>query len=163
MFNRHYIRIDSSSRIIEGFSDAFEQPKPTDILINNQGGRQFELLGQANPSLLNEDGTPQYKWSGTEVQRRTDAEIEADRQAIPPAPLDPVTILQLALAEMVEAGNNQAVRGTAFAALAGSPEVTGTWAISSLYASLIDRSKPLRTLEQVPEQFRTEVELMLVD
>lgn len=72
-YNKHYIRIDNENNIVHGFSDAFEQPQEGDILINEQGGRQFEFyingniyLG-ANPSLRDFDGKFLYKWDGKEV------------------------------------------------------------------------------------------------
>ncbi|MCL1819418.1 MAG: hypothetical protein FWG36_02035 [Oscillospiraceae bacterium] len=83
MDNKHYIRIDNYNRIIKGFSDAFEQPEQSDICINEQGGRHFELFGETNPPPFTMDGIPLYKWDGKAVQRRTDKEIEADRHSVP--------------------------------------------------------------------------------
>ena len=103
-YNKHYVRIDTDNLVIHGFSDAFGQPQSTDICINEQGGYQFRLSpgGDENPPLRTEDGIPLYIWDGSTVQRRTDAEIEADRQALPkPDPVsDPITRIELALAEL---------------------------------------------------------------
>ena len=64
--NRYFIRIDADSNIIHGFSDAFEQPQDSDILINAQGGYQFRLYpgGEENPPLRDEYGVLLYYWDG---------------------------------------------------------------------------------------------------
>ena len=87
-FNKHYIRIDSNNLIIAGFSDAFQQPQPTDILINNQGGYQFRLSpdGEENPPLFDDWMIPMYRWNGSYVIERIPEEMEADR----PAPAPPI-------------------------------------------------------------------------
>lgn len=82
-YNKHYIKVDSSNRIVDGFSDAFRQPDEDDICINKQGGYQFRLFpsGEENPSLFDWNGMiPLYKYEGGEVVKRTEAEIEADRE-----------------------------------------------------------------------------------
>ena len=96
-YNKHYIKVDSSSRIVDGFSDAFRQPTEGCICINEQGGYQFRLLylvydpsyeltyhhrvSEENPSLFDfEHMIPLYKYEGGYVKLRTDEEIEADRQ-----------------------------------------------------------------------------------
>jgi len=84
IFNKHFIRVDASKNIIHGFSDAFENPIETDILINDNGGIHFQLIvdgepTQENPPLHDEYGTPLYNWDGNQVTRRTNEEIEADR------------------------------------------------------------------------------------
>lgn len=63
-YNKHYIRIDADDYIIHGFSDAFEQPRPDDILINEQGGRHFELLGEINPPLQDIERRYLYRYLG---------------------------------------------------------------------------------------------------
>ena len=86
-YNKHYVTTNERSEIIGGFSDAFRQPSDGDICINEQGGYQFRLIldGEAteeNPSLF--DGMsniPLYKWTGSEVVRRTEEELDADRAA----------------------------------------------------------------------------------
>ena len=84
-FNKHYIRINADGNIIAGFSDAFRQPEADDILINEQGGYQFRLFlnGEENPPLFTEDGIPLYRWSSGQVQPRTEAKIQAERDARP--------------------------------------------------------------------------------
>lgn len=77
-FNKHYIRTNSDNNITHGFSDAFEKPQDGDILINEQGGRHFELFGQRTVPLTKE-GIPASKWDGREAVMRTESEIQADR------------------------------------------------------------------------------------
>lgn len=89
-YNKHYITVDSQGRIIVGWSDGPNAGRDTDgaICINEQGGYQFRLSpdGEENPSLYTMDGIPLYKWDGQSVQLRTEAEIAADRAAIPAPP-----------------------------------------------------------------------------
>ena len=84
-FNSHYIRVDEHNRIFAGFSNAFQQPEPDDILINPEGGYQFRLFsdGEENPQLIDEHGIPLYRWDGEKVIKRTTEELQADRDAIP--------------------------------------------------------------------------------
>lgn len=110
-YNKHYITIDDKNRIVDGFSDAFRQPSDTDICINDKGGYQFRLFpnGEENPSLFDwHDRIPLYKWENSEVVKRTEEEIEADRPKIPesdPVPTldERVTTLEESNAEMTEA------------------------------------------------------------
>ena len=88
-YNKHYIRIREDGCIVDGFSDAFNQPDDTDICINDKGGYQFRLVpgGEENPSLFDWNGIPRYRWDGSAAVLRTDEELEADRANIPePAP-----------------------------------------------------------------------------
>lgn len=95
MYNKHYITVDAENRITNGFSDAFYQPTEADICINEKGGYQFRLFpgGEENPSLFDLDGMiPLYKYESSEVIRRTEEEIEADRAELPeptPSPAEP--------------------------------------------------------------------------
>ena len=79
-YNKHYITVDEQNRIIDGFSDAFHEPKDTDICINEQGGYQFRLFpgGEENPPLVNMYGVPLYAWDGSVVIPRSSASIAAD-------------------------------------------------------------------------------------
>ena len=92
-FQKHYIRINTDSNIIAGFSDAFRQPEADDILINEQGGYQFRLFpdGEENPRLFTDDMIPLYRWTNNTVQPRTEAKIQAERDSRPrvaPMPTD---------------------------------------------------------------------------
>lgn len=85
--NRHYIRIDSASCIIEGWSDGphnNRQPTNDDILLTDKGDYQFRLFpdGKENPALF--DGLndiPLYRWDGSQVVPRSAEELDADRAA----------------------------------------------------------------------------------
>ena len=92
--NKHYIRLDAGSNIIHGFSDAFpgEEVQDGDILINESGGRHFELLiggeWHTNPTLTtfeNGHSIPLYRWDKDKKQAftRTPGEIQADIDALP--------------------------------------------------------------------------------
>ena len=103
-FNSHYIRTRSDNAITHGFSDAFEQPEATDILINDRGGRHFRLilngkLIRENPweLMLNEQGIeqgiPLLKWDSKnkKIINRTEKEIQAEINALPaPEPIIPI-------------------------------------------------------------------------
>lgn len=69
---KHYIRHDESSRVIKGFSSAFEQPLQTDICICEDGGRHFEWQGNINPPMYLECGCPKYK---NTMELMTEADI----------------------------------------------------------------------------------------
>lgn len=89
-YNRHYITTDAQGRITVGWSDGPHPEKdPTGaICINAEGGYQFRLFpgGEENPPLYTMDVIPLYKYVGGEVIARTEAEIAADRAALPPPP-----------------------------------------------------------------------------
>lgn len=86
-YNGHYIRTDASGNIIDGWSDgphSSRMPTEDDILITDKGGYQFRLTpdGEENPTLFELPGMiPLYKWTGSEVVRRSEDELEADRAA----------------------------------------------------------------------------------
>lgn len=79
----HYISINASSMIINGFSTGPHPnlDKDAAICINNDGSYQFRLFpdGEENPPLFTEDMIPLYKWDGEKVVERSEEEIEADR------------------------------------------------------------------------------------
>lgn len=88
-YNRHYVTVDESGRIVDGFSDAFRSPSETDICINERGGYQFRLFpgGEENPAMHEGNGIPLYKYDGGAVAERSAAEIAEDIAALPaPAP-----------------------------------------------------------------------------
>ena len=90
IYNKHYIKTRADGAIIDAFSDGPNPDRNTAdaICINEQGGYQFRLTpnGEENPSIFDADGIPLYKWDGQAVQLRTEAEIAADRAAIPAPP-----------------------------------------------------------------------------
>ena len=89
-YNKHYIKPDSSNRIIDCWSDGPHPGRDTTnaICISDKGGYQFRFTpdGEENPSLYDADGIPLYKWDGQAVKPRTAEEIAADRAAIPAPP-----------------------------------------------------------------------------
>ena len=89
MYN-HYIRLDGN-KIIKGFSSAFEQPLKDDILIAEDAQRHFELNGQTNPPLTDEQGITKYKYVDGQVMARSEQEIEADQ----PAPVPVINSIEL--------------------------------------------------------------------
>ena len=84
MENKHYIRLENTN-ITKGFSDAFETPLETDICVNEEGGRHFELFGVINPSLVNYKGIYLYKYN-EDVIKKTDEEIQIEVDALPIKP-----------------------------------------------------------------------------
>ena len=94
-FNKHYITVDKENKIKDGFSDAFRQPQPSDILINDKGGYQFRLFpdGEENPPLFNDMGIPLYKRQNSKVIVRTQKELDADRQALENSPANQIARL----------------------------------------------------------------------
>ena len=85
-YNKHYICVDASGSIIDGWSDGPHPEKDTTdaICINEQGGYQFRLFpdGKQNPALFDSlYMVPMYKYKDEGVQVRTDEELEADREA----------------------------------------------------------------------------------
>lgn len=87
-YNKHYITVDNQSRITDGWSDGPHPDRDTTnaTLLTDQGGYQFRLFpgGEENPPLYDWNGMiPFYKWDGSQVIRRTQEEVEADRAALP--------------------------------------------------------------------------------
>lgn len=83
---KHYISVDESGRIVDGFSDAFRQPKEGDVCIAEQGGYQFRLFpeGEENPPLYDFSGfIPLYKFEDGKVRLRAEEEFAADWSALP--------------------------------------------------------------------------------
>lgn len=97
-YNKHYIKVDSSNRVVEGWSDGPHREKDTTdaICINDKGGYQFKLFyycgtvmqrTEENPPLFDWNGMiPLYKWDGDKVLARSIQEIEADRVEEYPTP-----------------------------------------------------------------------------
>lgn len=95
-YNKHYITVDKRGRVTDGFSDAFREPKETDICINEKGGYQFRIFpaGEENPALHTAlQGIPLYKFAGGVVVKRVAEEINADIESLPdPGPSQMDTI-----------------------------------------------------------------------
>ena len=92
-YSKHYITTDAHGRITSGWSDGPHPERDTvdAFCINGQGGYQFRLFpgGEENPPLHTMDGIPLYRWDGEQAVARTEAEIAADRAAIPEPPPSP--------------------------------------------------------------------------
>ena len=103
-YNKHYIKPDSSNRIIGCWSDGPHPDRDTTdaICISDKGGYQFRLFpdGEENPSLYDADGIPLYKWDGQAVKPRTAEEIAADRAAIPAPPPSEMELLRQEVAKL---------------------------------------------------------------
>lgn len=88
--NRHYIAVGEDGTILAGWSDGPNPDRDTAnaICINDRGGYQFRLRpdGEENPPLYDPDGAALYRWDGERVLARAEAEMEADRAAIPAPP-----------------------------------------------------------------------------
>ena len=88
MYN-HYIIVEKGI-VTEGWSSGPNPEKKSDIAITltREGTYQFRLAadGDQNPPLFTRDGIPLYRWDGSQVIPRTEAEIQADREALPPPP-----------------------------------------------------------------------------
>lgn len=95
---KHYITLDVKGSVIKGFSSEFEQPAFDDICINENGGRQFELMGEINPNIFNHKGQPLYTYKDNIVLALTDAE----REALYPVIVEPSMSLSTRL-DLVEA------------------------------------------------------------
>lgn len=103
-YNKHYIKPDSSNRIIDCWSDGPHPGRDTTnaICISDKGGYQFRFTpdGEENPSLYDVDGIPLYKWDGQAVVKRTAEEIAADRAAIPAPPPSEMELLRQEVAKL---------------------------------------------------------------
>lgn len=78
-YNKHYIRVVDGI-VTKGFSDAFEEPTETDICINEKGGRHFEIDGEINPPMFNENFCHLYRYDG-KLRKATDEELKAEFEA----------------------------------------------------------------------------------
>ncbi|MDG0791915.1 hypothetical protein OMP38_14440 [Cohnella ginsengisoli] len=79
-----YIRLGANGIIQQGFTSAFEESQNGDILIQEGGPRHFS---QVWPELLTNDrGQYRYKWQDGQRVERSQAELDAEWNARPPAP-----------------------------------------------------------------------------
>ena len=73
MDTKHYIT-EQNGFVINGFSTAFQQPTETDVCINEDGGRHFQLNGVTNPQIKDDEGFSFYKYINGEVLPATQEE-----------------------------------------------------------------------------------------
>lgn len=96
-FCKHYILAREDGAIIDGWSDGVKPERKTDnaICITDKGRYQFEIVpGGDSLPLCAAGDIPLYKWDGVQVIPRTEAEITAERDAIPPPPPTPMEQLR---------------------------------------------------------------------
>jgi len=108
---KHYIRINEQGIIVKRFSDAFEQPRSSDICVAENAGRHY------NAPVHNERGQFAFKWNGTGEEARSQAELDFEwgvRPPVPPSIADKVAHLQtesvdtmVALTEVYETNAQQ--------------------------------------------------------
>lgn len=105
--NKYYIRINSKNQIVHFFSNFFEIPNETDILLNEGDRSQFRASSKnlANDlqeyadvenglPLMNELGIYQLKYENGKIQKLTAQEIQVEIDNLPlPQPTD-IEILQ---------------------------------------------------------------------
>lgn len=83
MYN-HYIRVDQAGTIVYGFSSAFEEPLETDILIMEDGPRQFSEVWPE--PLTNERGQYRFRWIDGQRVERSAEELDAEWASRPAPP-----------------------------------------------------------------------------
>lgn len=101
---KHYVRLNEKNEIVKGFSDELEAPEKEDICINEDGGRQFELNEEVNPSLA-ELNVYLYIYEKGVVKRKTEKAIQKEQEAFNSKKvLEPTEVekLNAALLEMGE-------------------------------------------------------------
>ena len=100
-----YIQTDEQNRIIR-CEGGYTTPQDLTgwMQIDEGVGDKFNLCQSHyfEGGLYAMDGICRYKYVDGAATLRTDAEIEADRAAIPDPPIDDITALQLAVAELAE-------------------------------------------------------------
>jgi len=94
----HYIRVNDSSVVIHGFSDAFEQPQESDILIVEEAPRHFHE--SFTEPLRNERGQYRFKWRD-EIVERTQPELDDEWNSRQPDPPTDIELLQMENAMLV--------------------------------------------------------------
>ena len=93
LYNRHYLKTREDGAIVDAFSDGPHHSHTTEgyTLFNPKGGYQLRLIldgemTEENPPLFTFQGVPLYKYVDGQIQRRTEAEIQAEIDAIPAPP-----------------------------------------------------------------------------
>ncbi len=99
-----YIQTDEQGRIMRcegGYSMANITDIADWLLIDEGEGDKYNLCQSHyfEGGLFTEDGIPLYKWDGEQVIARSQAEIEADRAALPKPPVLPTYEERLAAME----------------------------------------------------------------
>ena len=100
-----YVKTDSTGCIVSVNSDAFLSATDGWTLIDEGYGDKYHHAQGNYFSLpkMTAEGVPRYKLADGEVIERTAAEIQADIDAIPPPPPDPLVVTQKAASVMFRA------------------------------------------------------------
>ena len=79
--NKHYIVVQGNGDIINYWSDGPYPEKDTSdaILLTNEGSYQFTLLGEENPTLVDESGVYLYTYIDGEVSKKSSYELRVER------------------------------------------------------------------------------------
>lgn len=73
---KHYIRLNEKQHIIKAFSTAFVNPISTDILVNEDAGRQY------NPAIHRFDGLLKYKYLNNKWVENNDDDLQEELLAL---------------------------------------------------------------------------------
>ena len=100
-----YVKTDSTGRIISVNSDAFLSDTDGWTQIDEGDGDKYHhAMGNYFPHpIMTDEGVPRYKLVDGKVMERTTEEIQADIDAIPPPPPDPLQVTQKAATVMFRA------------------------------------------------------------
>jgi hypothetical protein len=101
-----YVQVDLKSRVTAVNSSAFISDYTSWVLLesNVQGDKGHHAQGNYFPQpIITDEGVPRYKLVGGKAMERTTEEIQADIDAIPPPPPDPLQVTQKAAAVMFRA------------------------------------------------------------
>lgn len=100
-----YVKTDETGRIVSVNSDAFLSNANGWTLIDESDGDKYHhAQGNYLPkSIMTEQGVYRYKLVGGKVAERTSEEMQADIDAIPPPPPDPLQVTQKAATVMFRA------------------------------------------------------------
>jgi hypothetical protein len=79
---KHYIGIDTNNYVIRGYTTQHMIPLESDICINENGGEILSLNGCENPSIVNENGSHNYKYVNNEVRGTSIEEQNAELKDI---------------------------------------------------------------------------------
>lgn len=92
-YNRHFLKTREDGCITDAFSDGPLYGHSTDgyICFNERAGYQLRLIidgveTEENPPLWTMEGVPLYKWVDGKISRRSEEEIQAEVDALPPPP-----------------------------------------------------------------------------
>lgn len=103
----HYIRTNKAGIVVYGFSDAFENPQDSDILIAIHESRHFHEV--VSVRLMNDSGQYLLKWDGKQIVERTAQELDEEwsQRLLEPLTVEQqLQIIQLALDDLILGGDH---------------------------------------------------------